>query len=313
MLYPLIAVLLLLVIAVALVPLPHPDRAGRHRPLLRAAPIAAVLLALATLGFSIARISPGNTGIIYQLGTSGDIVGTLDSGVQLKLPWRGVREVNTRTQVVSSERLVGFSKESQDIFLDVAVNFNVQRAQVKQLYSTVGPTFKDVLIVNRVSNAVKTWTVLYPIEQVAPNREQIRRQVQEQLEGELGPFGIEVSSVQITNIDFDPAFKQSILAKQTATQEAQRAEQIVAQREAEARQRAAQAEGEAQATKINASAQAQANREIGQSITPELVEYQRAQALVKLAENDRVQILPPGLLFDASKVTGTTTTTPATP
>lgn len=258
-------------------------------------PIGAVALFLwlALTAFCVTTtVDAGKTGVKYEWGTSGSIIGELDEGVKFKAPWQGVREINTRTQVAKYEKLVGFSKESQDVFFDVAVNYRPDPAHLSDLLTSVGPNFQDVLMDNRVANWVKAESVKYPIEQVAPNREAIRKNLQAALSSELGPRGILIESVQVTNIDFQPAFKDSILAKQKATQDAQRAEQIVAQKEAEAAQAVAVAQGEADARRIAADAEAYANSTIAASVTPTLVDYQRALLLGQLAQGGKLQMVP---------------------
>jgi len=143
--------------------------------------------------------------------------------------------------------------------------------------------------------------VKYRSVDIAPNREEIRQATGDALAIELSQFSITVHDLLIDNIDFRAEFKQSIEAKQIASQEALRQQELVAAREAEARQKIAEATGTAEQLRIEAQGQADANRLISSSLTPLLIQF---QALQKLADNVSIALIPSGngLIIDPASL-----------
>ena len=87
---------------------------------------------------------------------------------------------------------------------------------------------------------------------------------------------------------FDDAIEQKLVAEQNKLKAATENEQRVAAAEADAAEQKARAEGEAESAKIKAQgeaeaikakadAQAEANKVINESLTPELIDYNRIQ------------------------------------
>jgi regulator of protease activity HflC (stomatin/prohibitin superfamily) len=189
---------------------------------------------------------------------------------------------------------------------------------------TVGPDYQQKLIDSRVLNYTKEESVKYSATDVAPNRETIRTAVRERLKGDLAPYSITVIDFLIDNISFDPAFEQSILNKQVATQDAQKAAAVVAQKTAEAQQAVETAKGAAEANRqtaageadaitTRANAQAAANAKLAASLTGLLIQQ---QAIEKINPNIKVIIVPSGSvnlnnLSDLIDSVAPTTTAPA--
>ena len=199
--------------------------------------------------------------------------------------------------------LDSFSSETQNVYIDAIVNIEVSPTEVQDLYRRVGPDYVSKLIPGRVAQIFKDETVNYNAVNLAPSREQIRHNVEIALRAEMQPYSIDVVALLVENIYFDPEFDAAILAKQVASQEAQRQQQLVASSEAQARQVAAAAEGAANALRIEAQGQADANRLITESITPLLIQWQAVQ---KLADNIQIALIPSGqgIIIDPTTLFG---------
>ena len=81
---------------------------------------------------------------------------------------------------------------------------------------------------------------------------------------EIGQYGIAVEIFNIVNFDFSEEFNAAVEAKQTAQQNALKAEQDLARIEVEAKQKITQAEAEAESIKLIQDALAK---------SPDYVEY----------------------------------------
>jgi regulator of protease activity HflC (stomatin/prohibitin superfamily) len=262
---------------------------------------------------SLKIVEAGHVGLVYRFG---DIVGQRDSGLSVIWPWEEFRTADIRIQSVRPTQdcsnglefcLASFSSETQDVFVQATLNISVNPKDVQTLYRTVGPDYVNKIVRPRLLQSFKDETVKYESVDIAPNREKIRQAARARLRTELAAFSINADDLLIDNIEFREEFKQSIEAKQIASQEALRQQELVAAREAEARQRAAEAQGNADKLRIEAQGQADANRLINESLTPLLIQF---QALQKLADNVSIALIPSGegLIIDPATLLGGGTT-----
>ncbi|MEO8539865.1 MAG: SPFH domain-containing protein [bacterium] len=260
---------------------------------------------LHTVAASVRPIEAGHVGVVYQFG---EIVGQKDEGLQFIAPWQSMKTASIRVQRERFENISAFSKETQDVFISVAVNFSVSKDQVQTLYRQVGPNWFDVLIEPRVANFLKEETVKYPSVDVAPNREAIRVAVRQRLSDDLQSRSITINDLLIENIDFSAEFKQSIEQKQIATQNALREQEKVKQSQFEAEQAVETAKGEANATRERANGQADANKALAASLTPEVIQFQAVQ---KLSDKIQIALIPSGqgVILDPTTLLGGLATT----
>jgi regulator of protease activity HflC (stomatin/prohibitin superfamily) len=285
--------------------------------------LALVLTALSTYH----QVNAGHVGLVYEFG---QITGETGDGPQFIAPWKSLREVNVQVQSVrfhpqpnndegarNTRRgltpIAAASSETQNVFFDVTLNWQLDRGHVRDLYNEVGPGFFDTLVPSRVHQFFKAEVVKYEAVQATQRREAIREAVTRALDADLEPFGISIVALQVDNISYNPAFEEAIEQKQVATQQALRAQEIVAQRDAEARQaeaiakgeaaaNVARAEGDARAITTRANAQAEANRQLAASLTPSLLQ---SQAIEKM-DGTKIAVLPSGsgFLLDPATILG---------
>jgi len=266
-----------------------------------AAPIIlAVWAGLHTGTGSFHSVSYGHVGVVSEFGR---IVGQIGEGANWVAPWRAVEMANIQVQGHRFEKLDAFSEETQDVFVRATLNIRVSPETIQELYRTVGPNWFAVLVESRVAQNFKDETVKYKSVEIAPNREKIRKVVRERLVGELSRYSIEVVDLLLDNIDFRPEFKAAIEAKQIATQRALEEQQKVAVAQYQAEQRVKTAEGEGNAILAVATKQAEANKQLSESLTPELIQYALIQ---KLGDKIQVMILPSGqnFILDADVLKG---------
>jgi regulator of protease activity HflC (stomatin/prohibitin superfamily) len=230
-------------------------------------------------------------------------VGQEPEGLQFIMPWQDMRIESVQVQRYRFENITAFSYETQDVFFVATLNYSVSPEAVQMLFRTVGPRWFDRLIEPRVLNFFKEETVKYQTVEVGPNRETIRQAVRTRLAQELAPFSIEINDLLIDNIEFSEAFKAAIEQKQIATQDALREQERVKQRQFEAQQQIELARGEAESIRVRAEGQAEANRLLGQSLTPEVIQF---QALQKLGGNVQIALIPSGqgIILDPTTLLG---------
>lgn len=220
--------------------------------------IAAVIVLLST--FTI--VSPGNTGVIVTMGAVSDKV--LSEGIHVKIPFvQSVVQVNNRTQKIETEGTAS-SKDLQIITYVVAVNYRVNNDSSASLYKNVGTQYETVIITPAIQESIKAVTAQYTAEELITKRQDVGTQIKEALGEKIGTYGITVEIFNIVNFDFSAEFNAAVEAKQTAQQNALKAEQDLARIEIEAKQQVTQAQAEAESIKLIQEAL---------SASPDYVEY----------------------------------------
>jgi len=303
-----------------------PPRVYRSGPLLVTGVVYGIVMLLVVGGSSYQPIEAGHIGIVKQYGA---IVGQIDEGANFITPWQSVIVEDVRVRKAEfrdpkyksdgsidnddAKRVYGTiaaaSFETQDVFFDVTLNWQVTPESAQRLHREIGPDFFNVLVPTRVNQHFKAQAVKFTAVEATQKREEIRAAVTNALQAELSPFGITVVALQVDGVAYRPEFSAAIEQKQVATQEALRAQEVVAQREAEARQQQAVARGaalarieaatgEAEAIRIEAEAQAEANQKIAESLTADLIQYSALSHL----DGIQIALLPAGgnFLLDPS-------------
>jgi regulator of protease activity HflC (stomatin/prohibitin superfamily) len=253
-----------------------------------------------------------NAGHVLVVRQFGEIVGQRGDGFQTIAPWQSAEEVSTQVEsqrfqmdertgagegTISSGPAI--SEETQPVYAVVTLNYRVSDKAVQELYTDVGSTYFDKVVAPRVFQVFKNETVKFKSVSVAPNREQIRRAVQNELDRQLAGFSIDVVDFLINDLDFPQEFTQAIERKQVATQDALAAQQKVEQSKAEAQQEIERARGQAQAQRLRAS-----------SLTDRNLQFEALQILKEAPP--QIVFLPAGQgnLLDPSTFLKSATTTP---
>lgn len=278
--------------------------ASRYRPPSRPFPyrmaglttivVAAGLWLLLTLSLTIKTVGEREVGIVYNF--TGTIAGQREKGWVTIAPWQHMEKTSIAIQ--HEEFVFGVdnsavSKDQQDIFANLGVNFRLDAQNVLDLYSRVGPSWREVIVKDRIPQVFKEVTSTFNTPEITERRAALREQTRERLAAELQPYDIEIVDVFITNLGFSELYSQAIEQKQKQVQDALQAEAKVKQVEAEARQKVAAAKGEADANVARARGEATANRLRQRSLTPLLVQL---EAINKLNPGVQTIVCPPNTI-----------------
>ena len=221
---------------------------------------ALVLIAVASSCFTV--VKAGHTGVVMTFGAVEDKV--MSEGLNFKIPFiQSVVQMNNRTQKTETEGTAS-SKDLQIISYVVAVNYHVNDSSSASLYQNVGMDYGSVVIVPAIQESIKAVTAQYTAEELITKRQAVGDQIKSALSEKINQYGINVEIFNIVNFDFSDEFNAAVEAKQTAQQNALKAEQDLARIEVEAKQKITQAEAEAQSIKLIQDALAK---------SPDYVEY----------------------------------------
>jgi regulator of protease activity HflC (stomatin/prohibitin superfamily) len=219
-----------------------------------------------------ALVPAGHRGVVLWWGSVEKRV--MGEGLNFKVPIaERVIKVDVRVQPHPFKEIDASSKEYQMVKMTGMMNFHIDPAYVNDLYQKVGLDFADKVIDPAFNDFVKEVVPTYPIGEILPKREEIRKRAMGKLGDNLSRYHIIVDDIYFANIRFSPEYEKAIEAKQVAQQQVETQRQILAQREIEAQQKVATAKGEAESIQVVAQGQAKANEALSRSISPILVQY----------------------------------------
>ena len=223
---------------------------------------AVVVLVAIIAGTCFTVVRAGHTGVVLTFGAVEDKM--MSEGLNFKIPFvQTVVQMNNRTQKTETEGTAS-SKDLQILSYVVAVNYHVDDASSAKLYQDVGMDYGNVIIVPAIQESIKAVSAQFTAEELITKRQTVGDQIKEALAEKIGSYGITVEMFNIVNFDFSEEFNAAVEAKQTAQQQALKAEQDLARIEVEAKQKITQAQAEAESIKLVQEAL---------SASPDYVEY----------------------------------------
>lgn len=222
--------------------------------------ILLLLLGLALLANFWVVVPAGERGVWLRFGrVQGS---TFEPGLHFVIPLVDtVETLSTRVQKqeISAE---ASSKDLQDVFTDIALNWHILPEQINAIYEQIG-TQEDVveaIIDPAVEEILKAVMARYTAEEIITLREQVKTEVDQELQARLSAYNLMVDDVSLVHVHFSERFREAVETKQIAEQEAKRAEFV-------ARKAARQAE-----TQVNlARGEAEAHRILRETLTPEIL------------------------------------------
>ena len=217
-------------------------------------------------------VPAGHRGVVLWWGSVEKRI--MGEGLNFKVPVaERVIKVDVRVQPHPFKEIDAASKEYQMVKLTGVMNFHIDPSFVNDLYQKVGLDFANKVIDPAFNDFVKEVVPIYPITEILPKREEIRKRAMTKLGDNLARYHIVVDDIYFANIRFSLEYEKAVEAKQVAQQQVETQRQILAQREIEAQQKVATAKGEAESILVVAQGQAKANEVLTRSISPILVEY----------------------------------------
>jgi len=249
------------------------DLAEFRWPKPRAVGMLILLIFISIVGWGTFVIVPaGHRGVVLWWGSVEKRI--MGEGLNFKVPIaEKVIKVDVKVQPHPFKEIDASSKEYQMVKMTGMMNFHIDPSYVNDLYQKVGLDFADKVIDPAFNDFVKEVVPTYPIGEILPKREEIRKRAMGKLGENLARYHIIVDDIYFANIRFSAEYEKAIEAKQVAQQQVETQRQVLAQREIEAQQKVATAKGEAESILVVAQGQAKANEALLRSISPILVQY----------------------------------------
>lgn len=198
--------------------------------------VVAAVIALIIIFNSFTTVEAGTVGVVYRFGA---IKGYVTEGLHFLVPFvDSVRPMSIQKQKIEFEA-ASFTKSAQEIKLIIAVNYRILEDKAPSIMGTIGDIsqVENKVLGPKINDIVKSIVSQYPTDQIHLNREKIRLEATEKLNGDVRydkkmvdgkevefDTGIVVEDVSLVNIEFSKQYTDAIEAKQVAEQKVQESE-----------------------------------------------------------------------------------------
>lgn len=243
---------------------------------------------LALLGFVVAVliavlqcwtiIPAGHVGVIDFFGTVSDT--TLKPGVNVVNPIANVIKFDARTQEIREEMTVP-SKEGLTVQLEISLLFSLSFENANMIYKSVGEDYAEKILIPQFRSVVRGVTARYEARALyTAAREQLAREIEEELSRLVNPRGITLESAPLRQIMLPAGLTASIEEKLKSEQESQRMEFVLEREEKEAERKRIEARGIADFQDI-----------VSKGISDQLLKWKGIEATEKLSNSPNAKVI----------------------
>jgi regulator of protease activity HflC (stomatin/prohibitin superfamily) len=215
--------------------------------------LLSLLFLVTSCGFEV--VDTGYRGVQTEMGKV--VGGTLEEGMHWYNPMTSdIIEMDVRVQTRATT-ITCYTKDLQMANIEISSMIFPKKDSVHLIYKDIGMNWDEKLVTPIVNGTVKTVIGKWDAVDLIANREKARAEIEEQLKVTLDKSFIEVSNVELVNVDYADEFEKSVERKVVAIQSAIEAQNKTKQIEEEAKQRIISAEAEAKSMKIRSEALSQ--------------------------------------------------------
>jgi regulator of protease activity HflC (stomatin/prohibitin superfamily) len=178
-----------------------------------------IIALIASLTRGLVIIPPGNIGVANLFGRVSE--DTLNPGVNLVNPFTKILNFSTRLKDLK-ENVDASSQEGLNLNLDVSLQYKLDPQKASTVYKTIG-TSETQLVISRFRSTIRSIIAQYPANAIySTKRQEVARQINEQLTQELLPLGFVVEKALLRNVKMPDTIQTAIQEKLKAEQENQR-------------------------------------------------------------------------------------------
>ena len=271
---------------------PDVTRGPGRRALTLGKIIVVLVLALVLVPNMTTYINPGHVGIVIHRVGGGVDPKPLGPGLHMRNPlMTGIEEYPTYMQTLvltgsgregrGNDEINVNSREGQPLSLDVSMSFELDPSRVPTLYQTFRTDIETIqhgYVKQAIRQALQEVVGQEEIANIiGPRKAEVVSKTQALLTQRLAQYGIVVKQFTINELRAPDTVIQAINQKNVMQQQALTAQNELQKNQFQAQGDSIKAAGRAKAILAEAQAQAEANRQLAQSITPTLVQYEMAK------------------------------------
>ncbi|MBD2489377.1 prohibitin family protein [Aulosira sp. FACHB-615] len=208
-------------------------------------------------------VNAGERGVLMKFGEVQEQI--LGEGLHLIIPVVNTVEkisVRVQKQEISTEAA---SKDLQDVFTDVALNWHIIPEEVNTIFQQIGNRENIIsrIINPAIEEVLKAIIAQYTAEEIITKRGDVKLGLDSALTTRLRSYNLAVDDISLVHVHFSERFSEAVEAKQIAEQEAKKAEFLALKAVKEAEAKVNLARGEAETYRL-----------LRDGLTPELLQKQ---------------------------------------
>ncbi|MEO1375013.1 MAG: prohibitin family protein [Cyanobacteria bacterium J06635_10] len=244
------------------------------------AALIGIVALIASISRALVIVPPGNIGVANLFGKVSD--NTLNPGVNIVNPFAKVLNFSTRLKDIK-ENVDASSQEGLNLNLDVSLQYKLDPQKAANVYKTIG-TSETQLVISRFRSTIRSIIAQYPANAIySTKRQEVARQINEQLTQELSPLGFVVEQALLRNVKMPDTIQKAIQEKLKAEQENQRMKFVLEKQRQEAERK-----------RIEAQAIADSQKIISDGLTNKVLQLRTIEATEKLAQSPNSKIIMVG-------------------
>ena len=225
-------------------------------------------------------VDSGHQGIVFETLSGGTSRKMLGEGMHLMPLWNGIIPYDLRVRELK-EQLSVLSNNGLAIRVDASVRYRPKGEELYELQTQIGPNYADIVVAPIVrSEARKVFGRYAPEEIYSTKREEIERQIYEEVLKALGGKHVIVEAVLVRDVELPEAIKNAIADKLAEEQRSQKMRFTLDKERQEAQRKQIEAEG---INKYQAI--------VRQGLTAEYLQYKGIEATQKLAESTNAKVV----------------------
>lgn len=171
------------------------------------------LLVLLFVGlFCTATVGTGKVAVVTQFG---NVTGVQGAGFYMKPPWYQYNEIDVTQQQVSAEYSTA-TKDNQSISQEVTAQIVVDPERAEELYVKFLGNHMDGIVKPVLSDGFKSANAKYSLEETIEKRDQLSADMLKAVQDRLEPYGINVVSVEINNVNLPDEYKAAVERQKVA-------------------------------------------------------------------------------------------------
>lgn len=234
--------------------------------------VVAVVILLLT---SFYNVDTGQVGIVKRFGK---VIAIKEEGLNIKAPLIDkVYKMNVREQTLKfsyegdnndAPAISASTKDMQTVLVSVTVSDVV--SDPMKLYRAFTGNHVRSMMVPRVKDAVQSQVARYTIEEFIAKRDQLSKDIYNDLENTFAGYGVTLTNVSIIDHDFSDDYEKAVEAKKIAEQQVEEERQKQQKLIVEQENKVKLAELEVEKKKL----EAEANKIVTDSLSKEILQKQ---------------------------------------
>lgn len=223
---------------------------------------------LIIFGMGVEKVDTGHRGVKITFGEVDTKMGSLPEGLYFYNPFSStIKEMDVRTRAIQYKANT-YTKDVQQADITYAVNYNLNPDTAHLMFRDVGTSWENMILVPVVEGAFKQVIGHWDAVDLISNREKATRAAETAVREAMKERGVNVTRLEMVNIQYQKEFEHAVEKKVTAIQKAIEEQNRTKQVQEQARQKIISAQAEAESMRIRANALVS---------NPKLVEYEAVQ------------------------------------